>query len=343
MFAIKEGCRAAPYFKGWPAAGDGNSVGVNNLGTLMPRLRHALVAAATRRYPFLSGCASLANSSLMGKIVGRDAGSVWCKVPGGDVLASLDDFVGRSAFLFGDLDRKVTALVRAWVRPGDIAVDIGANIGIVTQGMAKLVGTSGRVHAFEPNPVLTDRIAAASERNGHRCVTLHRHALGDKERLMRLSVPRNNFGQGSLVWEGVVGFRDDYDVPVRRLDEVLPLDTRIRFVKIDVEGFEASVLEGARALVERNAPDAILFEIFDRPDLTPSADPAIQLLSQYGYHFYSIDRTLMRLTLRPFDPAEPGKLPCHDLLAVHAHSRELPQVVLRAKRRRNAQSARPRL
>jgi len=294
----------------------------------VPRLHHAIVAAATRLYPFLSGCGTLANSSLMHKVVGRDPGLVWCKVSGGDVLGSLDDWVGRSAFFFGDLDRKLTALVAAWVRPGDIVLDIGANIGILTQGMAKLVGPSGHVHAFEPNPVIAERCAAALKRNGHLCVTLHRYALGAKESVMRLSVPKNNFGEGSLVWEGPVGFRDDYAVSVRRLDEVLPLDTRVRFIKMDVEGFEASVLDGARGLIQRNAPDAILFEILDRP----SASPTIQILTEYEYDFYSVDRTLMRLRLSPFNPAGSGKLPCSDLLAVHAHARDLPEVLLRALR-----------
>jgi hypothetical protein len=130
------------------------------------------------------------------------------------------------------------------------------------------------------------------------------------------------------VWEAPVGFRDDYDVSVRRLDEVLPLDTHVRFIKLDVEGFEASVLDGARGLFERNAPDAILFEILDRP----SASPTIQILTEYAYNFYSVDQTLIKLRLSPFNPAGSGELHCSDLLAVHAHARDLPEVLLRAVR-----------
>jgi FkbM family methyltransferase len=224
----------------------------------------------------------------------------------------------------------VTAIAKGWARPGDTVLDVGANIGIVSIALAKLVGLSGKVHSFEPNPVLCERISESVRRNRLLNVQLHRFALGSKEDKLQLHVPRSNAGMGSLAWEKPGSDFDRYDVPVYRLDEVLGFSTSIRFMKIDVEGFEAPVLEGARALMQTAPPDAILFEIFDRPDLTPANERTVQLLTEFGYYFFTIDKTLLRLKLRSLDPSLRQKLKSHDVLAVHRAASDLPREVARA-------------
>ena len=78
----------------------------------MPSLRQSLVASLSRRYPLYSGCGLIANSAALRRLAGESHESVWSKVPGGEVLASLDDYVGRSAFYVGELDRKITWICR---------------------------------------------------------------------------------------------------------------------------------------------------------------------------------------------------------------------------------------
>jgi hypothetical protein len=72
--------------------------------------RQMAVACVTRRYPLSSGCARLANHQWVHRAAGAGRGDVWAHVPGGQVLASLDDYIGRAAFFVGDLDRKITTL-----------------------------------------------------------------------------------------------------------------------------------------------------------------------------------------------------------------------------------------
>src|SRR5689334_609731 len=131
----------------------------------MPSARQSFVAALTRLYPFYSGCGTFANLPLIQALVGRSAEKVWTRVPGGEVLASLNDYVGRAAFYAGDLDRKITWICRQIVKPGDTVIDVGANIGIVTVWLSHLVGPHGKVHAFEPNPYLQSTLHRAVERN----------------------------------------------------------------------------------------------------------------------------------------------------------------------------------
>ena len=61
------------------------------------------------------------------------------------VLTPLDDYTGRSTYFVGDIDPTISKLCRMLLRPGDVAFDIGANIGVVTTLMARLVGATGRV------------------------------------------------------------------------------------------------------------------------------------------------------------------------------------------------------
>jgi len=98
----------------------------------MPNLRQSLTAAVTKRYPFFSECGSLVNSSLIRLVSSTRGGKAWCRVPGGEVLADLDDHVGGSAFYVGDLNRKITWICRKIVRNGDTVLDVGAKIRMVT-------------------------------------------------------------------------------------------------------------------------------------------------------------------------------------------------------------------
>jgi len=289
----------------------------------MPTIRQSIMATITRRYPLLSGCGRLANSRLLQWLAGGSNEVAWARIAGGaQVLAPLDDFVGRAAFYVGDLDRKITAIGRRLIRPGDTVLDIGANIGVVAFAFASLVGVAGHVHAFEPNPELVKLLHAAVERNGTKNVTVHAMALGQEEGELELSVPRGNAGGASLVRRGdPTGKR--VVVPVKQLSSVIR-DTGIgplRLVKIDVEGFEPQVLAGARQSFRTNPPDAVLFELNDVSGPV-SAHPTLQILQEMGYVFYGLPKAWVSLRLARFEPSACTALRYHDLLAVHRDKEE---------------------
>jgi FkbM family methyltransferase len=276
---------------------------------LMPTLRQRLVSSLTRLYPFYSGCGAVGNNRFIDTLAGSSDGTpAWTAVPGGEVLASLNDYVGRAAFYVGDLDRKLSWICRQLIRPGDTALDIGANIGIVTVGMAKLVGKSGRVHSFEPNPHVVKRLSNAVERNGLSQVTVHPLALGSKPGELELHIPPDNAGAGSFVRNRGRPHCEVTRVRVERLSSIIEPQP-IRLIKIDVEGFEAEVFRGADALLKSH-PGAILFELNDSRDTS-----LMKLLREYDYDFLAIPKSLVRMRLRPFNP-ETDDLIGHDFLAV---------------------------
>jgi FkbM family methyltransferase len=284
----------------------------------MPTFRQSLVAHLARRYPLYSGCGSLANSAALRRLAGDSDESVWSRVPGGEVLASLDDYVGRSAFYVGDLDRKITWVCSRIVRPGDVVLDVGANIGMVTVWLSRLVGLNGRVHSFEPNPVLCERLIAAVDRNQLSNVQLHPFALGPTTSELTLCIPTHNAGAASLIRRADPSRSRAISVPVRRLSDVAASEgiRTIRFIKIDVEGFEDQVLEGSRELLEHVRPESVLFEM-NAPVGQPVGDqPVMRLLKEYEYGFFAVPRRTMRMRLVPFDPDAVSRLEGHDVLAV---------------------------
>ena len=280
----------------------------------MPTLRQALVSAVTRRYPFYSGCGSLANHRLIDLLAGASSDMPWASVPGGEVLAPLNDYVGRAAFYVGDLDRKLSWICRKLIRPGDTVLDIGANIGIVTVLMARLAGQDGRVHSFEPNPRLVQRLHQVVERNCLSNVTVHPIALGRQAGILELHIPADNAGAGSLVRNRSRDNCEIVQVSVKALSSVMNAQP-VRLIKIDVEGFEMDVFHGADALL-RAQPGAILFELNESIDAPPREVPLIKLLLEYGYTFVTIPKSLIRMRLEPFDPTIADRLIGHDFLAV---------------------------
>lgn len=268
-----------------------------------------------RMYPFYSGYGAIANHRLMKRWLSASSELVWAKSPGGDLRVPLDDYLGRAVYLFGDLDPKVTWVLRQVLKPGDIVFDVGANLGLLSLLTAKLVGPAGHIHAFEPNPELCRLFEATVLHNSLTNVTLHPFALGASEGSLNLHIPTSNSGAASLIH---TSRPDTYvrSVPVKRLDDVTFQEPilKIALLKIDVEGFELEVLKGAQRILENIHPETILFES-NQPGDSNGVTPVMQLLHDHGYEFVSIPRRLVRMTTQVVDLKRPGKPIGHDLVA----------------------------
>lgn len=144
-------------------------------------------------------------------------------------------------------------------RPGDTVLDIGANVGDWTLSMALHVGASGRVLAFEPVPYLAETIVKTMRINRQDQVEVLNIALSNQDGMAEFSVEQGNSGGSRL--GHMNGDFSGITVPTRCLDSMLaerPEIDRIDFIKVDVEGFELQVLEGARDTLARFHPPLIL-------------------------------------------------------------------------------------
>jgi FkbM family methyltransferase len=205
----------------------------------------------------------------------------------------LEDVLYRDVYFMGMYERRVTELVSRLLRAGDVAFDIGANMGWYTTLFAKIVGPTGEVHAFEPSPTIFSRLQSNLAANGSpEWVHANEFALGASETEAVIHTFAGlTHGHASLSELS----RDDFSsatCAVTRMDSYANLNdvTAIDLIKCDVEGAELSVLEGARDLLKDIAPPMWILEINDETSNAFGYTPADMLgvLSTFGYEFYAI-------------------------------------------------------
>jgi FkbM family methyltransferase len=188
-----------------------------------------------------------------------------------------DAYIGRSLEVYGEYSEGEIDLFRQLLRRGDVAVDVGANIGALTIGMARLVGPEGAVLAYEPQRVIFDILSHNLRLNGLGNVIAHQRAVGSAGGTTR--VPPLDYRQTNNFGGVALGGAQGEDVEVVSLDSLaLP---RLRLLKVDVEGMEADVVAGARATIARLQP--ALYIENDRAD---RSQHLISLLFDAGYRLW---------------------------------------------------------
>jgi FkbM family methyltransferase len=164
-------------------------------------------------------------------------------------------------FLLGSADLDVQAALLTVAHPGHVVYDIGANVGFFTVIAAQLVGSSGRVVAFEPleeNFVLLQRNA---QLNGFTNVAANNFALADRDGAAEFLLSKNaTFGglaNSAMKIENQAG---KTEVKIFRLDSVVQRDSLPlpRIMKIDVEGAEVAILDGAAETIRKARPVLII-------------------------------------------------------------------------------------
>lgn len=165
----------------------------------------------------------------------------------------------------------ITDFIWRNLRPGQIALDLGANHGYYTILLADLVGATGKVHAFEPNPRMAELLEQNVLRNGFQdAAQVHVAAVGEVDgEILPFVVPLRDPKNGSMVQlhQTMPVSLDEtryatHQVPVVSLDNAVP--GRADFLKIDVEGAEEAVWHGMQRLIERSPGIGILMEFNPR-------------------------------------------------------------------------------
>ena len=230
------------------------------------------------------------------------------------MLVPLNDHVGRALYFFGDLDPKVTWVIKRLLKPGDVALDVGANLGFLSIFMSKLIGPQGVVHAFEPNPDLCRILKRSFDHNHVTNVKLHPVALGATNQDMELRVPNHNLGAGSLLRETS---KSAQTIKCVSYDSMMLSFRRASrsslWSSLMLKDFELEVLKGARRVFHEIRP-ALLFESNEKTSPT-EVTPVMKCLHGYGYQFILIPRRLMRMRTKLVNFDRPGDVEGHDVIA----------------------------
>lgn len=174
------------------------------------------------------------------------------------------------------------------VKPGMKVLDIGSNIGFYSVRLAKLVGSKGEVHCFEPDRDNFKHLKSAVHHINH--VHLNNAAVSDNEgELTIYTSHRLNVDHRTYKPEKYEG---EYQVKCIAIDKYLMPDSQIDFIKMDIQGAEPLALKGMEQLLKRSGKLAILSEYapaFLEGCKPGSASELIPWLSDIGYATYKID------------------------------------------------------
>lgn len=222
--------------------------------------------------------------------------------------------VSRSVFINGTFEPEELAFIRHTVKPGMIAVDVGANIGVHSLVLADCIGDSGKVHAFEPSAAferLSNNIALNRFQSRFQ---LNRCALGETDGKIELffcppgheaytsaGKPLHDLSQGRK-----------FEVDLLTLDNYCRFHNipRIDFMKMDIEGYEVAVLNGCKALLKTKSIRVLMFEVNDvcLQNCGYSGEDLFNLLHAAGYETRILRRGTQELVPCQIPPSGTGNI-----------------------------------
>lgn len=213
-----------------------------------------------------------------------------------DLCVRTNESIGAAVWHLGVFELVTSEAIWRLLGLGEHAVDVGANIGYMTGLMAKRTGHSGNVTSFEPHPQLFHELIENIERwhssSSVASIDSHQLAVSGKCGIGTLFIPDLfdiNMGLATVEpTTGEVSNKTQIPVKLTSLDEICGSTTPIHLLKVDVEGHEAAVFEGAVKLLSQHLIRDVIFEDFGQ---YPSR--SMSLLERYGYKLWRLKRTFL--------------------------------------------------
>lgn len=170
-----------------------------------------------------------------------------------------DHFVGNVISLTGDYEAYETSIILNNIKKGDTVVDIGANIGFHTILFANKIGPQGKVYAFEPDPVSYKILLKNIKANNFKNVIASPLAISNKKAVLNLYKSKDNYGDNRVYSSDISS--TNLTIKADSLDnffsDLITKGKKISLLKIDTQGFEPFVIQGAKKLIKKYKP--ILF------------------------------------------------------------------------------------
>lgn len=177
-------------------------------------------------------------------------------------IDAFDSAIKKQIYFQGYFEWAETRFLRRSLKPGDVFVDVGANIGWHSLVAASRVGAAGRVHAFEPVSSTFDELASNIALNHFDQVVMHKFGLSDCDGVVDIFGNKDSDSGGNSLIHGE-GYSILEKIRIRRGEDVLTelgVD-RIDLLKVDVEGAEIMVLRGLQRFFDEGRIRAMLLEI----------------------------------------------------------------------------------
>ena len=215
---------------------------------------------------------------------------------GSDLRVDANDIVGKYIYYFGKWEPNLTSWISQRLKPGDVFIDVGANVGYFSSLASKLLGDSGKVVAVEALPETFGRLKENLEMNGARNVRFANAAAWHKEEQVKIfTQPENPSGTTTLIQDWAVQWhlQQHVEVTAKPLPAILTPDEikQARLIKIDVEGAEWNVVSGMASMMPACRHDLEIIMEVSRSMLEAHGKTGQDLLnvfSGWGFHPYHI-------------------------------------------------------
>lgn len=208
------------------------------------------------------------------------------------LVLDLDD-VGMLNFILSDeYEADVSFALKAFGARGSVIIDVGANLGIHTVALLRALERDCTIHAFEPNPHVFGLLRKNVILNGGGdCVRTHQAAAWHETGTGRFSFRREQHRVGAVAVEGGMNYGDvEHEVRLVRIDDLMKANpATVSVIKIDVEGREPFVIEGARKTIAASRC-AVVHEY--HPEVIESVYGVARyraLVADLGYRTFAID------------------------------------------------------
>lgn len=206
-------------------------------------------------------------------------------------VPSLKDGVGFALLIDAEYEPETLATMRMKLSEGDVFIDVGANVGSFALPGSEMVGPQGVVLAIEASEKIFKYLRQNITANAVTNVCIINCAAAASSGVAKFfDAPTEQFGMGSLApWAG--DENAGYAVESSTLEDILDQRSieweRVKFIKIDVEGFELDVLKGAERFLTSCSP-CILFEFIDWAETRGGYEPGATqaYLMSLGYTLY---------------------------------------------------------
>ena len=169
-------------------------------------------------------------------------------------------YIDKQIINEGVFEPKTTNAIKHLIRPGDVVLDVGANIGYYTVIFSKLVGPSGKIFAFEPTKHFGDVLKQNIRANHLENIEIVNVGLSNKRQKLSIDI-----GPSSATLHSPAEFDviiDHEEIPLLTLNDFVRLRQleKIDFIKIDIDGHEPLFFEGAWEVLDKYSP-VVIFEV----------------------------------------------------------------------------------
>jgi FkbM family methyltransferase len=257
----------------------------------------SLSRAYVRYAPWSLGKETLYRQFIKTRIAWRPGQSMARTVHGTRHRIRFPDSIQTRLYYFGIWEPAVTQVFLDVLKPGDVVIDIGANVGYYTLLSSACVGRKGEVWAIEASPSIFRELQEAVALNNAANVRAANVAVHKEHARVRFyKADAGNIGRSTMMEDGHEGMELEAEVEARPLGSIVPLEKllRARLIKIDVEGAEWLVFEGIRPLLNQFSPETCwLMELAPQRMEPGQCEAIFEAFTKLGYHGYRIQNTYL--------------------------------------------------